>query len=338
MNFENTAAELLLEIEETLKTLVYQDISDSFHGVKQMMAYQLGWEGEHAGPKAQGKRIRPLIVLLSTNLCNGIWQKALPAAASVELLHNFSLIHDDIEDKSEIRRARPTLWCKFGMPQAINSGDAMFALAHISMLKLGYLINNETGFEAIKLLDQTCLALTGGQFLDMYYENLRDISLQDYLIMIEGKTAALLATTAELGAIVAESSIENRKNLRSFGKSLGLAFQCWDDWLGIWGDEKQTGKSNSSDLMSGKKTLPILFALEQKKSFYKLYNSKVIDAINICEFVRCLEEDGAKEYTEKMVQEFTDTARYSLNSVNSSNSQAHCALNDLTTSLLRRNK
>jgi geranylgeranyl diphosphate synthase type I len=338
MGFKTDTVEMLPKIEVELKNLVYLDISDSYIGVKEMMAYHLGWEGEQAGLKAQGKRIRPLIVLLSTILCNGTWQKALPAAASIELLHNFSLIHDDIEDRSELRRGRPTLWCNYGVPQAINTGDAMFALAHISMLKLGNTIDIETAFEAMKLLDQTCLVLTGGQYLDMHFENEKVVSLQDYNLMIEGKTAALLATTAELGAIISKSSLHNRNNLRSFGKSLGIAFQCWDDWLGIWGDEKQTGKSISSDLISGKKTLPILYALEKKGSFNKLNNLKAVNEGNIHDFVRCLEDDGAKDFTEQLAQEYTGKAIQSLNSVDSDNPKANKALIELTNSLLKRNK
>jgi geranylgeranyl diphosphate synthase type I len=123
-------------IEDTISKVVSRANGDGLDELHQMMNYHLGWAGEGAGPQATGKRIRPLLVLLTTQAAGGDWSKALPAAAAVELIHNFSLIHDDIEDNSPLRRGRPTLWAKWGIPLAINAGDSMFTLAHLAMLDL----------------------------------------------------------------------------------------------------------------------------------------------------------------------------------------------------------
>ena len=168
-----------------------------------MLAYHMGWEGEGAGPAARGKRIRPLLVLLTSGAAQGDWKNALPAAAAVELIHNFSLIHDDIQDGSDQRRGRPTVWKLWGTAQAINSGDAMFALAHLTIFRLAGTTNEHTAFQAAHMLQETCLELTKGQFLDMSYETQSQLMIDDYWPMVSGKTAALLATCTELGALVA---------------------------------------------------------------------------------------------------------------------------------------
>src|SRR4030067_283120 len=142
-----------------------------------MVAYHLGWEGDGAGSDARGKRIRPLLVVLACAAAGGDWGKALPAAAAVELVHNFSLIHDDIQDNSPLRRGRTTVWKHWGIPQAINAGDAMLTLAHLSALRLANTISAEVAIQAATIFQQACLQLTKGQYLDLSYENRRPLSL-----------------------------------------------------------------------------------------------------------------------------------------------------------------
>ena len=337
MNLKEYSAILLPEIEAFMKKSVYEKIPEKYAGLTDMMAYHLGWEGVGSGGKAQGKRIRPLILLLSSMMFDLDWKKALPAAVSMELLHNFSLIHDDIEDKSETRRGRPTLWSKWGIAQAINCGDAMFVLSQQSMLDICSSINMKVGMQAAKLLNKACLNLTGGQYLDISFELQENISQVEYLTMVEGKTAELIAMASELGAILSQTTVENQQNLRHFGSGLGIGFQCWDDWLGIWGEENQTGKSISSDLINGKKTLPVLFALEKKEKFYNLSKSTTMEENKIIDFVHCLEDDGAKEFTEKLAMKFTNEATTSLDAINWINRDPHQALKELTNNLLVRN-
>lgn len=339
MGFTELAKQMLPAVENTLKDFVNQEIPEQYAGVHEMMVYHLGWEKHDIEATAQGKRIRPLMVLMSTALFQSNWKIALPAAAAVELLHNFSLIHDDIEDHSELRRGRKTVWRIWGVPQAINTGDAMFTLSQISLLKLSNSVSDKITLEGMQLFNKTCFELTGGQYLDMNFETQNTVSIESYFHMISGKTAALLSASAELGAVIADTNPNNRSALRQFGNSLGLAFQIWDDWLGIWGDESQTGKSASSDLMNGKKTLPILFALAQKKDFYRLVNQKGFnfEESQISRMMDCLKNDGAKAYTEKLAHEYTSQAIQSIESLSDVDSEIKTSILELTIQLLNRN-
>src|SRR5688572_9098001 len=187
----------------------------------QMLAYHLGWvDGAGAG-----KRIRPLLCLLACSAAGGDWQQALPVAAAVELIHNFSLIHDDIQDNSELRRGRRTVWVKWGQAQAINAGDAMFTLAHLAPHRLTALgVAPAVALAALAELDYTCLALTQGQYLDMSFEQRATVTVAEYLTMIEKKTAALIAVAAYLGAAVAGAPPERLEHFRDYGWNLGVAF------------------------------------------------------------------------------------------------------------------
>ena len=177
-------------IEQELKSVVFELVDDEYSLLRSMLSYHLGWEGDGAGPRAQGKRIRPVMLLLCTTATGGDWQLALPAAAGVELLHNFSLIHDDVEDGGETRHGRQTVWVKWGVPQAINTGDLMFTLANLSVLRLRSSFPAEIVLASQELFQQTCIKLTQGQFLDMWYEAQDDLPLAAYWSMDDGKTAA----------------------------------------------------------------------------------------------------------------------------------------------------
>ena len=229
-----------------------------------MMRYHMGWENQQGEPDEApgGKRIRPLLTLMTCQAAGGDPQQALPAAAAVELLHNFSLVHDDIEDRSLTRRHRTTVWAWAGEAQAINTGDAMFVIAHLAMLRLRQQqLPASRVLDAMQLFDETCLRLTEGQFMDMRFETRNDVTLDGYMMMIAGKTAALLAASAQLGAIIAGSPHEEA--YRAYGYELGISFQIIDDILGIWGEEALTGKSTTGDIITRKKTLPVLYALGQ---------------------------------------------------------------------------
>ena len=217
-----------------------------------MMHYHLGWADEALQPLAvsSGKRIRPLLCLMACEAVGGNPADAIPAAAAVEILHNFSLVHDDIEDGDETRRHRPTLWALWGVPQAINVGDGMFALAYKALLRMGRRADGTESFpaahgalEAADLFSEACIRLTEGQHLDLSFEERVDVSSSEYLQMIEGKTAALIAGSTALGALFGGAEQRQEQLLGSFGRNLGLAFQIQDDILGIWGDPARDGKS-----------------------------------------------------------------------------------------------
>lgn len=255
----------LPKIESYLRGLLAGE-SPAVTGLYRMLRYHMGWENQAGEPEhaAQGKRVRPLLVLMSCLAAGGDPIQALPAAAAVELVHNFSLIHDDIEDGSPTRRHRPTLWTWVGQAQAINAGDALFTLARLALLQLDEQAIPPTRLlTALRLFDHTCLHLTEGQYLDISFETRERVTADEYMTMIAGKTAALLAASAQLGALVATDDAAITAACRRFGHELGLSFQIQDDILGIWGDEALTGKSASSDLLTRKKTLPVLYALEQ---------------------------------------------------------------------------
>lgn len=322
-------------IESELKTAVARINGPGLGELHDMMRYHLGWIGEGAGAKARGKRIRPLIVLLTTASAGGDWERALPASAGIELVHNFSLIHDDIEDNSPLRRGRPTLWKKWGVPQAVNAGDAMFSLAHLALQPMETTSPTVNTLQAGRVLQQACLTLTQGQYLDIAYEDREDLSIEDYWPMVSGKTAALLAACTELGALVAEAAPATREAYSNFGRHLGLAFQALDDILGIWGESEHIGKSTASDLVEGKKSLPVLFALKQGGIFAKRWHQGPIELEEVPILAAQLEAEGARSYTINEASRLTDLALASLDEANPGG-DAGDALTTLAKQLLRR--
>jgi len=335
MSLENLTQIFIPAIEEELKHAVARINGPRLSELHNMMCYHLGWVGEGAGQKARGKRIRPLIVLLTTASAGGSWERALPAAAGIELVHNFSLIHDDIEDNSPLRRGRPTLWKKWGLPQAVNAGDAMFSLAHLALQPLENTSPAESTLQTSRVLQQACLTLTQGQYLDISYENRSDLSIEDYWPMVNGKTAALLAACTELGALVAETDSTTRDAYSNFGRDLGLAFQALDDILGIWGETEHIGKSTASDLVEGKKSLPVLFALKQQGIFAKRWHQGPIQQDEVPILAAQLKAEGARAYTKNEASRLTDQALEYLEQANPQG-EAGRALTTLAYQLLRR--
>jgi geranylgeranyl diphosphate synthase type I len=259
--------ELLSAVETELQKQVSRLDSPRTKPFHEMLTYHMGWTGDGAGPEATGKRIRPLLVLLCASACGADWKSALPAAAAIELVHNFSLVHDDIQDNSPKRRGRDTAWVKWGAPMAINVGDALFVMSSQAILDLKNSYSADVVVKAAEILHNTCLDLTRGQYLDMSYEERNDLGVEDYWHMISGKTSALIAACCHIGALLGGADDE-----------LGLAFQVQDDILGIWGDENVTGKSTASDLVEGKNSLPILAGLDKKGKFAERWAQGPIQA------------------------------------------------------------
>jgi geranylgeranyl diphosphate synthase type I len=335
MKLKDHTTIMLPAIEAELKHQVSRLDQPRTHFFHEMLTYHMGWTDEGAGPEATGKRIRPLLVLLTTAASGGKWEGALPAAAAVELVHNFSLVHDDIQDNSPMRRGRSTVWTKWGMPMGINVGDALFVLSNLAILDLTENYEPHVVIEAGKLLQQTCLDLTCGQFMDMSYEDRNDIKVDDYWPMISGKTAALLSACCHLGAILAATDESTREAYRSFGHYLGLAFQVQDDILGIWGNEAITGKSTASDLVEGKKSLPIIVGLSKMGKFAKRWAEGPIKPTETEELARELASASAYEYTHEAVKQMTDLA---INSLREADPQGEAgdALTELASKLLQR--
>jgi geranylgeranyl diphosphate synthase type I len=255
--------EQLQAVEEEMRAVLALDGPAELLPFYGMMDYHLGWRDAAFGPveAPAGKRLRPLLCLIACEV-TGPWQTALPAAAALELVHNFTLIHDDIEDNSPSRRGRPTVWKLWGVPQAINAGDGLFILARNALLRLHDRgVPAKVVLEAVTLLDRTILRLCEGQYLDISFERRLDVAEAAYTGMIARKTAALLEASVHLGALVAGADAAVIAALRSYGQSLGLAFQVQDDLLGVWGEEEWTGKPAAADVYGRKLGLPAVHVL-----------------------------------------------------------------------------
>jgi geranylgeranyl diphosphate synthase type I len=326
--------EMLANLEAKLEEIVSLSREADYQSLYEMLSYHMGWKGN--GQTKRGKRIRPLLLMLTNAASYGNWCECVFAAAAVELLHNFSLIHDDIEDNSPLRRGRTTLWKKWGIAQAINSGDTMFSLSFIALSRLLDYYDPEVVVAVEKIFTKTCLLLTQGQHLDMSYEEREDLSVESYWPMVRGKTAALLASSTEIGALLAGVTPSIIRHFRNFGHALGLAFQVKDDILGIWGDASQTGKSTDSDLVTGKKSLPILYGLSMNGSFAKRWKQGPIPPDEVKIVAKLLEDEGGLEYTRRTADRLTRLAHQDLESANPKGPAADSLLS-LVNDLLERN-
>jgi geranylgeranyl diphosphate synthase type I len=284
-----------------------------------MLRYHLGWVDATFEPcdASSGKRLRPVLCLLACEGCGGVWRQALPAAAAVELLHNFTLIHDDIEDQDGTRRGRPTVWSIWGEPQGINAGDTLFALSQLALLRLQRRdLPPTTVVKAMRLFNETCVGVTFGQHLDIGFEGREDVSVDDYLEMIEGKTGALVACSCEIGALVAGAPDGQREDLRAFGRHSGLAFQMLDDVLGIWGDSGVTGKPVGADIARRKKTLPLIHGLERSAELRLLMAREVLSEADVRRARHLLEKTGSRDYTERLARGHHEQALAALDRAN----------------------
>jgi geranylgeranyl diphosphate synthase type I len=280
-------------------------------GVYDMVRYHLGLDHEGA---PSGKRIRPLLGLLAYASIAGDHMAALPGAAAVELGHNFSLVHDDIEDGDRERRHRPTLWAVYGVPQAINAGDMLFSLSRIALHRLTDLGFSDTKvLRLMRLYDETCVALCEGQYIDIATSESDDLMSVDlYFTMIGRKTAALIAGSIEAGALLATDDEEVVTRYRAFGWALGLAFQLNDDLLGIWGAEQKTGKE-PTDIARHKKTLPVIYAFEHagpedRERLARLYRNGETTNGDVEAIVGILERTGARDFTRTQARHYRDEA------------------------------
>lgn len=326
---------LLPSIESELQKQIARLDEPRTRPFYEMLTYHMGWTGEGAGSEATGKRIRPLLLLLTTASCDAEWLRAVPAAAAVELVHNFSLVHDDIQDNSPKRRGRDTAWVKWGAPLAINVGDALFVISNQAILDLAKDHPAGTVLQAARILHDTCLDLTRGQYLDMSYEQRNDLTIDDYWPMVSGKTSALLAACTHIGALLGGASIDEQEAYRLFGHHLGLAFQVQDDILGIWGDEALTGKSAASDLVEGKNSLPVLYALGKGGRFAQRWREGPVTPGEVGAVAQLIEDEGGREYANSIAEEETRRALQNLEKANP-RGEAGASLLELANMLLKR--
>ncbi len=310
-----------------------REILDEFYG---QIEYHHGWRAPDLQPKPwhPGKLIRPTLLLLACEVAAGqrlsgqsdreqqaAVQQAIPAALAVELVHNFSLAHDDIEDGDEERHHQPTLWKLWGVPLAINTGDGIFALARLQLSHLRARgVPAETIIELSAQLDATCIELCEGQHLDMRFEGRQDVTVVMYLDMIGRKTAALMDCAARMGSLI--GAPENQRlsaQLGAFGRALGIGFQLRDDMLGIW-SAHALGKTEAGDLRQKKMSLPVISALEDatpadRRALARIYGQRgPVSEAQIAALLAILERSGARERTRTMLREQCDQARALLDS------------------------
>jgi geranylgeranyl diphosphate synthase type I len=337
MVFENLHT-YLDAVEEEMKASITasEDALAAYYG---MIFYHLGWMDENFSPleSKSGKRLRPLLCLLSCEASGGDWHQSLPAAATVELVHNFSLIHDDIEDNSLERRHRPTLWSLWGRAQGINAGDGLSIISRLALHRLlerGVPADKAT--LAFKVFDEACLRLTEGQYLDLALEEQETVTVETYLQMINKKTAALIECATHLGALLGTDDQEAIERYRLFGQQLGLAFQMTDDILGIWGREETTGKGVGEDVLNKKKSLPIVYALQDGDGeLQRVYRRETIGPRQLKMVMRILESLGAQEYAREMANQQWQSALRTLKETGMDN-QAQDRLRELARFLIDR--
>lgn len=340
-SLDRTFADFLPVIEADLQA-VLQPPEGSPPAFYRMMHYHLGWLEADGGPSTQaasGKRIRPVLCLLCCRAAGADWENARPAAAAVELIHNFSLLHDDIQDRSPLRRGRPTAWSIWGEAQTINVGDAMFALAHLAVQRLHAAgASDAMRLEMLRTLDEACLYLTCGQHMDIDFETRGEVSIEAYLEMVAGKTASLIAASTHLGALAAGAAEDAQRHYRAFGQNLGMAFQVMDDVLDIWGDPAVTGKRAGIDIHDRKKSLPVLHGLARSARLRDLYaRPEPFDDEEAQLVGDLLHETGARQYAEEMAEDYSRQALRALDDAQPE-PEAGALLRELADFLLRRRR
>jgi geranylgeranyl diphosphate synthase, type I len=315
---------LLADIEAQMSEVLEQG-DEQAKPLYEMLAYHLGLDSPTS---PRGKRMRPLLGLLAYQSLTGDYRPALPGAAAAELGHNFSLVHDDIEDADMERRHRPTLWAIWGVPLAINAGDALIALSRLALYPLLDAFPDRRVLTLMRVYDEVCLALCEGQFLDISFERRPDVTVEAYMDMIGKKTAALIGAGVQAGAILATDDPAVVEAYRRFGYDLGMAFQLADDVKGSFWTSDESGKAEAGDVRRRKKTLPIVWALQHasegdRRRLDDIYRTGIratdgrgpspvaedsLTEPEVAEVLAILERSGAREHTLSEARRYRDLA------------------------------
>lgn len=275
----------------------------------------MGWMDENgkSSNNGGGKYLRATLALMACESICGDFSPALPVAAAIELIHNYSLVHDDIQDDDEFRRHKPTVWKIWGKPQAINVGSAMKTIANNSVFALsGSDIPLIRLIEILKVINGGCLQMIEGQYLDISFEGKKKIKVEDYLEMVHRKTAALIESSLQIGALLFLDP-DKVEPFKKFGNLLGMAFQIEDDILGIWGNDSQTGKPSGNDIKKKKKSLPIVYFLnnsshDKRELFEEIYKSEYITENDFNRIMEFLNESDTREFCNKTAQSYHKAA------------------------------
>ena len=277
------------------------------------LRYHMGWQDADGRPTAGGggKRLRPTLCLLACEAVGADRARALPAAVALEFVHNFSLIHDDVEDGDRYRRHRPTLWAVWGEPAAIAAGNALLTMGNLAMRRLvDRGVSPDVATDAARVLTEGYLRMMEGQYLDIEFENRQDIAVDDYLDMIARKTGALIEASLFLGALAGSSGQAGRPladGLRAAGRELGAVFQIRDDILGVWGGPA-TGKPVGADIQRRKKSLPAVHALTSSQGaardrLHAVYAKETVEPDDVQTVLALMGDLGTKDYCQHLAQE-----------------------------------
>ncbi|MCS7207920.1 MAG: polyprenyl synthetase family protein [Dehalococcoidia bacterium] len=278
--------------------------------------YHLGWVDAQGHPTVaeQGKGLRPTLCLFACEAMGAPPERALPAAVALECIHNFSLIHDDIQDGDRERRHRPTVWAVWGVNKALTAGNALRVLADLALLRLHWSgVSAQVVVQASRVLTEGYLEMIEGQVLDLSYETRLDITVQDYLHMVSKKTAALMGVALHLGTLVAGAAETAVDALRQAGRLLGIAFQVQDDVLGIWGERAVTGKAVGADIVRRKKSFPIVYALqyapqELATRLRTFYQGESMNLHQVAQVLDILDKVQARSYAQRTAHGFCQEA------------------------------
>jgi geranylgeranyl diphosphate synthase type I len=263
-----------------------------------MIRYHFGYD--RFGRTMSGKRLRPQILLRTALEEGGTVECALDAAVAIEILHNYSLVHDDIEDGDELRHGRTTIWAQFGVAQGINAGDALCALSYLTLLHEEAVIPSDRVVDMLAVLHEANLHMCEGQALDIMFETQSTVTMSQYLEMISGKTGALFAASCELGALAAGCPRERARQYARLGRAYGRAFQIRDDALGTWGLSDITGKPSGADIARRKWSFPVVWALGTPPSADReivtgAYARRTrLDSAGVVEVIGALDRLGAR--------------------------------------------
>ena len=312
-------------------------------GAYRMLRYAMGWCDAQGRPvdAPVGKMLRPALCLFACEAVGGRPSSAVPAAAALELIHNFSLIHDDIQDRDEVRRHRPTLWAIWGEAKALVAGNTMRVAADLSLWDLfehGH--TDASVLQVADLLTTAYLDMTEGQYMDLEFEGRPDIGLNDYFGMISRKTGALIRCSMSIGAAIGSGDAEVVDAFEHCGRSLGLLFQIRDDMLGVWGKAETTGKPLGADIRRKKNSLPVVYAMseaggEGRGLLHEVYGRPEVTDDDVEVVLDVMEDAGARRYCESLAMEHRDQALEPLRPLELSPS-AYNGLEELTSFLVAR--
>jgi geranylgeranyl diphosphate synthase type I len=275
-------------------------------------------------PEAGGKRLRPVLAMLVSEAISGKEEKSIPFGCCLEIIHNFTLIHDDVMDEDPIRRGRPAVHILYDVPTAIIAGDAMFARGFEVLAEVE--VAPEKTRRLLSLVAKTVWIIAEGQQMDIDFENSDSVTVDEYLEMIEKKTAILFACAAQGAAMIADGSEDQERDMFEYARLLGLGFQIWDDVLGITADEKKLGKPIGSDIRNGKRTLVVLHALENadekdRRAILSTLGREDANDEEVAEVIEVLRKIGSIEFANDRAMDYAKQAKKCLNSLPDSDSK-----------------